>query len=85
MFFEFYNGKLHKEYETKENRPPSNSWGYQGTVGEATRMERCQQILNLINLMNPKYKKPIFVTGSTIQSNTLCSMSTFNDEKTLHP
>ncbi|HUZ57904.1 MAG TPA: hypothetical protein VMU83_03915 [Hanamia sp.] len=79
IFFEFYNGKLHKEYETKESGFISNSPGYPGLVGKPTRTERCQQILNVLKLMNPKNKKPIFVTGNNIQANTLCDMSTFRE------
>ncbi len=78
MLFEYYNGKLHKEYGTKESGFISNST-YHGLAGESTRMKRCQQILNVLKLMNPKNKKPIFVTGSTIQSNTLCNISTFRE------
>ncbi|MEO6838387.1 MAG: hypothetical protein ABI185_08350 [Ginsengibacter sp.] len=71
IFFEFYNGKLQKEFETKESGFISNSTGYQRLVEKPSRMERCQQILNVLKLMNPKNKKPIFVTGNNMQANTL--------------
>ena len=79
MFFEFYNEKLHKEFETKESGFIPNSTGYQPLVEKPSRMERCQQILNVLKLMNPKNKKPIFVTGNALQANTLCDISSFHE------
>lgn len=79
MLFEYYDGKLHKEYETMERGFISNSSDYLRPVGKPTRMERCQQVLNVLKLMNSKTKKPIFVTGSSIQGTLLCSTSTFRD------
>ena len=79
IFFEFYNGKLHKEFETKESGFISNSTGYQRLVEKPSKVERCQQILNVLKLMNPKNKKPIFITGNNIQANTLCDMSAFRE------
>ncbi|HET7116404.1 MAG TPA: hypothetical protein VFI29_07925 [Hanamia sp.] len=79
MLFEYYNGKLHKEYETMESGFISNSSDYMRLVGKPTRMNRCQQVLNVLKLMNSKNKKPIFVTGSSIQGTILCNTSTFRE------
>lgn len=63
ILFEYYNGKLHKEYETKENVFISNSPGFQGVIAKPTN--RDQQILNMLKLMNRKNNKPVFFTGTT--------------------
>src|SRR6185437_2970191 len=63
ILFEYYNGKLHKEYETKENLFISNSRGFQGVI--AKPINRDQQILNMLKLRNRKNNKPVFLTGMT--------------------
>ncbi|MEO6845195.1 MAG: hypothetical protein ABI184_08480, partial [Ginsengibacter sp.] len=65
MLFEYYNGKLHKEYETSDGGFISKGSGYQRLMEKPTRDDRDQQILNVLKLMNPKYSKPVFVTGTT--------------------
>ena len=68
ILFEYYNGKLHKEYETKENVFISISPVCQRVIAKSTRD---QQILNVLKLMNSKNNKPVFVTGTTEDVNRL--------------
>jgi hypothetical protein len=79
MLFEYYNGKLHKEYETKDSGYISISAGYQRLAGKPTKVIRDQQTLNVIKLMNPKNNKPIFITGKTEQVNGLYNAAFFRE------
>ncbi len=79
MLFEYYNGKLHKEYETTGSAFISNSPGQQLLVRKPTKMDQRQRTLNVLKLLNFKTKKPVFVTGSTAQGNIICNMSAFRE------
>lgn len=79
ILFEYYNGKLHKEYETKESGFISNTPGLRRLVGKPTNVTTCQQILNVLKIRNPKNNKPVFVTGKTEQINRLYDKASFPD------
>jgi len=69
--FEYYNGKLHKEYETEESGFISNSAGEQPIIAKSNTGARDQKILNMLKLMNRKNNKPVFITGTTRDVNRL--------------
>lgn len=75
ILFEYYNGKLHKNYETKESGFISS----QRLEGKPTRSNRNQQILNVLKLINQKNSKPVFVTGNTQQVNMLYNTLSFQE------
>ena len=75
ILFEYYNGKLHKNYETKESGFISS----QRLEGKPTRSTRNQQILKVLKLINPKNSKPVFVTGKAEQVNMLFNTLSFQE------
>ncbi|MEO8961012.1 MAG: hypothetical protein ABI325_03970 [Ginsengibacter sp.] len=79
MLFEYYNGKLNKEYETEERGFISNTSIHQNVLEKSEREVRNQQILNVIKLMNPKKTKPVFLTGNEEQINRLYNAAPFRE------
>ncbi len=79
MIFEYYHGKLHKEYETRDHVFISNTPGIGRLVGNSTKVARCRQILKVLKLRNPTNNKPVFVTGKTEQINQLYNILSFQE------